>query len=214
MKRLQRSKKTKCSACETRWEWYSDGALFDSLTVYDNVAYRLHERGVPEEDVEREVRLLLRFVNLENDMEKLPNQLSGGEQKRVSIARALVGDPEIVLFDEPTAGLDPPTAGTICELVIKLRDLEDVCSILVTHEMDVVKYLTSAYAVVSDDGEVSVKEEGDQLCLANSTILMLREGRVIFDGTREELVASDDPYIQRFIKGTEMEAENADSAAA
>jgi phospholipid/cholesterol/gamma-HCH transport system ATP-binding protein len=184
---------------------FQEGALFDSLSVYDNIAYRLHEHGLQEEDIEREVRLLLRFVNLENEMDKLPNQLSGGMQKRVSIARALVGDPKLVLFDEPTAALDPPTAATICELIIKLRDLEDVSSILVTHEMDVVKYITSAYAIVSDDGKISVKDEGNKLCLTNTGILMLRKGRVIFSGVEEELVKSEDPYIQEFIHGTEVE---------
>jgi phospholipid/cholesterol/gamma-HCH transport system ATP-binding protein len=184
---------------------FQEGALFDSLSVYDNVSYRLHEHELLEEDIEREVRLLLRFVNLENEMDKLPNELSGGMQKRVSIARALVGDPKIVLFDEPTAALDPPIAATICELIIKLRDLEDVSSILVTHEMDVVKYITTEYAVVSDEGEITVKEEGDELCLANTSILMLRKGRVIFSGTGEELVKSEDPYIQGFVRGTEME---------
>jgi phospholipid/cholesterol/gamma-HCH transport system ATP-binding protein len=188
---------------------FQEGALFDSLSVYDNVAYRLHERELPEEDVEREVRLLLRFVNLENETGKLPNELSGGMQKRVSIARALVGDPKMVLFDEPTAALDPPTAATICELVIKLRDLEDVSSILVTHEMDVVKYLTSAYAVVGGDGKVSVREEGDKLCLTNTSLLMLRSGRVIFSGAEEELVKSEDPYIQEFIRGTEIDTNEA-----
>jgi phospholipid/cholesterol/gamma-HCH transport system ATP-binding protein len=193
---------------------FQEGALFDSLSVYDNVAYRLHEHDVPEEDIEREVRLLLRFVGLENEMDKLPSELSGGMQKRVSIARALVGDPKIVLFDEPTAALDPPTSAAICELIIKMRDLEDVSSILVTHEMDVVKYVTSAYAVVSEKGEVSVKEEGDRLCLTNTSILMLRDGRVIFSGSEEELVKSDDPYIQKFIRGTEVDTENSEKGAA
>lgn len=193
---------------------FQEGALFDSLSVYDNVSYRLHEHEVPEEDVEREVRLLLRFVELEDEMDKLPIELSGGMQKRVSIARALIGDPKIVLFDEPTVGLDPPTASAICELVIKLRDLEDVSSILVTHEMDVVKYLTSEYAVVSDEGEVTVKDEGDELCLTNTNILMLRDGRVIFNGTGEELVKAEDPYIQEFIRSTEMEADDAEQGAA
>jgi phospholipid/cholesterol/gamma-HCH transport system ATP-binding protein len=184
---------------------FQEGGLFDSLSVYDNVAYRLHEQGVPEEDVEREVRLLLRFVNLENEMDKLPNELSGGMQKRVGIARALVGNPKIVLFDEPTAALDPPTASTISELIIRLRDLENVASILVTHEMDTVKYITSEYAVVSEKGEVVVEEEEDTFCLNNTKILMLREGRVIFSGTNEEFVQSEDPNIQKFISGTEME---------
>ena len=186
---------------------FQEGGLFDSLSVYDNVAYRLHEEGMPEEDVEREVRLLLRFVNLENEMDKLPNELSGGMQKRVGIARALVGNPKIVLFDEPTAALDPPTAATISELIIRLRDLENVASILVTHEMDAVKYITTAYAAVTEKGQVTVKEEGDKFCLSNTKILMLREGRLIFSGTNEEFVHSEDPYIQKFISGTEMEPE-------
>src|SRR5215813_12129933 len=102
---------------------FQEGALFDSLSVYDNVAYRLHEQGIAEEEVEPEVRRMLRFVNLEDAIDKMPNELSGGMRRRVGIARALIGDPKIVLFDEPTAGLDPPTARTICELAMKLRDL-------------------------------------------------------------------------------------------
>jgi phospholipid/cholesterol/gamma-HCH transport system ATP-binding protein len=184
---------------------FQEGGLFDSLSVYDNVAYRLHEEDVPEEDVEREVRLLLGFVNLENEMDKLPNELSGGMQKRVGIARALVGNPKIVLFDEPTAALDPPTAATISALIIRLRDLENIAAVLVTHEMDTVKNITSEYAVVSEKGEVSVEEEGDNFCLNNTKILMLRDGRVIFSGTNEEFVQSEDPYIKKFISGTEME---------
>lgn len=184
---------------------FQEGGLFDSLSVYDNIAYRPHEHDMPEEDVEREVRLLLRFVNLEGEMDKMPIELSGGMQKRVGIARALVGDPKIVLFDEPTAALDPPTARTICNLIIELRDLEDVTSILVTHEMDAVEYLTSAYAEVSDEGEIAVKVEGDKFCLTNTSIMMLRKGRIIFDGTYEELLKAEDPYIQEFIHGTEVE---------
>ena len=102
---------------------FQEGALFDSLSVYENVAFKLHEQGVLEEDVESEVRRMLRFVNLEDAIDKMPAELSGGMRRRVGIARALVGDPKIVMFDEPTAGLDPPTARTICELAMKLRDL-------------------------------------------------------------------------------------------
>ncbi len=187
---------------------FQEGGLFDSLSVYDNVAYRLHEEDVPEEDVKLEVELLLRFVNLENEMDKLPNELSGGMQKRVGIARALVGNPRIVLFDEPTAALDPPTAATISALIIRMRDLENVASILVTHEMDTVKYITSEYAIVSEKGEVTVAEEGGNFCLSNTKILMIRQGHVIFSGTNEEFVKSEDPYIQKFIRGTEMEPDH------
>ena len=180
---------------------FQEGALFDSLSVYDNVAYRLHEQGVPEDQVEQEVRRMLRFVNLEDAIDKMPIELSGGMRRRVGIARALVGGPKIVLFDEPTAGLDPPTARTICELAIKLRDLEDVSSIFVTHEMNNVEYLTQEYAVVNDAGEVIFEKEGERLCLTNTKILMLREGRIIFSGTDEELYKSTDAYIQRFMRG-------------
>jgi phospholipid/cholesterol/gamma-HCH transport system ATP-binding protein len=180
---------------------FQEGALFDSLSVYDNVAYRLHEQGVPEEEVEQEVTRMLRFVNLEDAIDKMPIELSGGMRRRVGIARALVGGPKIVMFDEPTAGLDPPTARTICELAIKLRDLEDVSSIFVTHEMNNVQYLTSEYAVVSDEGEINFEEEGQRLCLVNTKVIMLRGGKIIFEGTDESLHKNDDAYIQRFIHG-------------
>jgi phospholipid/cholesterol/gamma-HCH transport system ATP-binding protein len=183
---------------------FQEGALFDSLTVYENVAYRLDDRGMPEEEIEEEVRSLLHFVKLDKEMDKLPSELSGGMRKRVSVARALVGNPRIVLFDEPTVALDPPTSGTICDLIIELRDLERVSSIVVTHEMDVVKYLTSEYLSVGEKGDIQFKDEGEQLCLTNTTILMLRDGREIFSGTAKELIESDDPYIQEFIRGTEL----------
>jgi phospholipid/cholesterol/gamma-HCH transport system ATP-binding protein len=180
---------------------FQEGALFDSLSVYDNVAYRLHEQGVVEEDVEQEVRRMLRFVNLEDAIDKMPDELSGGMRRRVGIARALVGGPRIVMFDEPTAGLDPPTSRTICELAIKLRDLEDVSSMFVTHEMNNLGYLTSEYAIVNDAGEVAFEKEGERLCLTNTKILMLRDGKVIFSGTDEQLRKNEDAYIQRFLRG-------------
>src|SRR2546423_88302 len=120
---------------------FQEGALFDSLSVYDNVAYRLHEHEVPEEEIEREVRLLLRFVGLKTEMDSWRSELWGGMQNRVSSPRPLLGNPKTFFFKGPPAALDPPTAATICELIIKMRDLEDVSSILVTHEMDVVKYV-------------------------------------------------------------------------
>jgi phospholipid/cholesterol/gamma-HCH transport system ATP-binding protein len=180
---------------------FQEGALFDSISVYDNVAYRLHEQGVPEDEVEQEVRRMLRFVNLEDAIDKMPAELSGGMRRRVGIARALVGGPEIVMFDEPTAGLDPPTARTICELAIKLRDLEDVSSIFVTHEMNNIEYITGEYAAVGEDGEVIFEPEGEKLCLINTKILMLRNGEIIFSGTDEQIKKTDDPYIKKFLRG-------------
>jgi phospholipid/cholesterol/gamma-HCH transport system ATP-binding protein len=180
---------------------FQEGALFDSLSVYENVAFKLHEQGVPEEEVEAEVRRMLRFVNLEEAIDKMPSELSGGMRRRVGIARALVGDPKIVMFDEPTAGLDPPTARTICELAMKLRDLEDVSSIFVTHEMNNLDYLCSEYAVVDEAGEVVFEKEGEKLCLINSKVLMMRNGQVIFSGTDETLRKADDKYIHKFLRG-------------
>ena len=180
---------------------FQEGALFDSLSVYDNVAYRLHEQGLAEDQVEPEVRRMLRFVNLEDAIDKMPAELSGGMRRRVGIARALVGDPKIVLFDEPTAGLDPPTARTICELAMKLRDLEDVSSIFVTHEMNNLGYICSEYAVVNDEGQVVFEREGERLCLTNSKVIMMRQGHIIFSGTDEALRRAEDPYIQKFLRG-------------
>lgn len=180
---------------------FQEGALFDSLSVYDNVAYRLHEQGVAPDEVEQEVRRMLRFVDLEDAIDKMPDELSGGMRRRVGIARALVGDPQIVLFDEPTAGLDPPTARTICELAIKLRDIQDVSSIFVTHEMNNVEYLSSEYATMDDEGLIVFEEEGERLCLINTEIMMLRDGKIYFSGSDEELKRSKDPYIQKFIRG-------------
>ena len=180
---------------------FQEGALFDSLSVYDNVAYRLHEQGLAEDEVEPEVRRMLRFVNLEDAIDKMLSELSGGMRRRVGIARALIGDPKIVLFDEPTAGLDPPTARTICELAMKLRDLEDVSSIFVTHEMNNLDYLCSEYAVVNEEGQVVFEVEGERLCLTNSKVMMMRDGNVIFSGTDERLRKAEDPYITKFLRG-------------
>jgi phospholipid/cholesterol/gamma-HCH transport system ATP-binding protein len=178
---------------------FQEGALFDSLSVYENVAYRLREQFVEEDEIEQEVRRMLNFVDLGDAIDKMPIELSGGMRRRVGIARALIGDPQIVLFDEPTAGLDPPTARTICELAIKLRDLQDVSSIFVTHEMNNVQYLSSEYATVDEGGTVIFEKEGEKLCLINTEVIMLRDGQIIFSGTDEKLRAADDAYIQRFI---------------
>lgn len=180
---------------------FQEGALFDSLSVFENVAYRLIEQGAEPETVDREVRRMLRFVNLEDAIDKMPNELSGGMRRRVGIARALVGDPSIVMFDEPTAGLDPPTARTICELAIKLRDIQDVASIFVTHEMTNIDYLASEYAMVNEEGKVVFEEEGTGICLINTQVIMLKDGKVIFSGRDEELHSSTDAYIQKFIRG-------------
>ncbi|MEJ7846760.1 MAG: ATP-binding cassette domain-containing protein [Pyrinomonadaceae bacterium] len=183
---------------------FQEGALFDSLSVYENVAYRLIEQGHDVVEIEQEVRRMLQFVDLEDAIDKMPIELSGGMRRRVGIARALIGDPEIVLFDEPTAGLDPPTARTICELAIKLRDLQDVSSIFVTHEMNNLEFLSSEYATVNEEGQIVFEKEGEKLCLINTEVIMLRDGEIIFSGKDEQLRSNTDQYIQRFIQGKNL----------
>jgi phospholipid/cholesterol/gamma-HCH transport system ATP-binding protein len=179
---------------------FQDGALFDSLSVYENVGYRLFEKGVPEPEIQEEVRRMLHFVNLDDSMYMMPAELSGGMRRRVGIARALVGNPKLILFDEPTAGLDPPTARTICELAMKLRDLEDVSSMFVTHRLDDIKLMASNYYTVGKDGEIEFQAEDGKLCLINTQFIMLKDGRVIFSGTDEELWVSPDDYIKDFLR--------------
>ena len=178
---------------------FQEGALFDSLSVYDNVAFKCHERRVPEEIVEEEVRRLLRFVDLEDAIEMMPAQLSGGMRVRVGIARALAGNPRTLLMDEPTGGLDPPTAWSVCELGIKLRDLRDVSAIVVTHGIEYVRFMVSTYAGYGPNNEAILMDEGDRLCLINTRIMMLREGRIIFNGSDEELFRSEDVFIREFL---------------
>lgn len=178
---------------------FQEGALFDSLSVYDNVSYRLREQRVPEAEIEPIVRRMLRFVDLDDAISKMPNELSGGMRRRVGIARALVGSPKIILYDEPTAGLDPITARTICELALKLRDLEEVSSIFVTHRLQDIEVLSSEYVVRDDQGDLIFEQEGNKLCLINTRFIMLKDGDVIFSGSDEEMAASQDPYIAKFL---------------
>jgi phospholipid/cholesterol/gamma-HCH transport system ATP-binding protein len=178
---------------------FQDGALFDSFSVWENVGYRLLEKGISQSDVDEVVRRTLRFVNLEDAIDKRPNELSGGMRRRVGIARALVGSPKIILYDEPTAGLDPPTARTICELAMKLRDLEGVSSIFVTHRIDDARQMASEIATISEIGEIEFVKEDGNFCLINTRFIMLRDGKIAFSGTDEELWSSDDPYIKKFL---------------
>ena len=178
---------------------FQDGALFDSLSVYENVGFRLLEKNTPASEVDEAVRRTLRFVNLDDAIDKMPNELSGGMRRRVGIARALVGSPKIILYDEPTAGLDPPTARTICELAMKLRDLEGVSSIFVTHRIDDARQMSSEFVTINEMGELQVVQERDDFCLINTRFIMLRRGKIIFSGTDEQLWASTDPYIKSFL---------------
>ena len=178
---------------------FQEGALFDSLSVYDNIAYRLREQRQAEDEIEQVVTRMLRFVDLEDAIDKMPDQLSGGMRRRVGIARALVGSPKIILYDEPTAGLDPITARTINELALKLRDLEEVSSIFVTHRLQDIDVLATEYVVRDNKGDLVFQKEGDTLCLINTEFIMLKDGHILFSGSDEEMRQSNNEYLKRFL---------------
>jgi phospholipid/cholesterol/gamma-HCH transport system ATP-binding protein len=182
---------------------FQEGALFDSLTVYENIAYRPHELSWPEEKIERRVQEVMEFADLGDVADLLPGSLSGGTQRLVAIARAIVDDPEIILFDEPTVGLDPPTARRLCEAAVRLRDLSNVTSMFVTHRLADVRYLASHYAVRGDDGRIELREENNALCLINAKFIMIQGGKVVFDGTDEQLWAAENTFLRDFVHGDE-----------
>ena len=177
---------------------FQESALFDSLPVRENVAYRLYELGVDEDEIDAKVRQSLGFVGLEEAIDKMPAELSGGMKRRVALARALIGEPEIMLYDEPTAGLDPVTSKKINELIIALRDIKSVTGVFVTHRMRDAFTLATEYA--SNGGrQISFHTEDNFVCIANTRFLMLRDGTIIFEGPDEVLRRSKDEYIKRFL---------------
>src|SRR5216684_3056063 len=181
---------------------FQEGALFDSMTVADNVAYRLREDGVDEEEIEPRVREVLRFVELEHALEQLPSELSGGMRRRVSIARAVVNRPPIVLYDSPTAGLDPVTSQTIITLILRLRDAYGVTALLATQRPQDGFALANFHfdpeskRVVRGEAE---SNSGGAAGVAATRFIVLREGRVYFEGAPEEIANSADPYLKRFL---------------
>jgi phospholipid/cholesterol/gamma-HCH transport system ATP-binding protein len=195
---------------------FQSGALFDSLTVHDNVGYRLIEEGWPDERIEEEVKKQLAFIDFKGELDVLPGDLAGGMRRTVAIARAMVGGPEILLYDEPTAGLDPPTARTLCELAAKYRDAQSVSSIFVTHRMDDVRFLSSILYTKSSTGAIApLHRTDDEFSLVNTRFIILRNHRIYFSGTEEQLRQSSDPYIQEFIGALEgMEETEVFEAAA
>ena len=177
---------------------FQESALFDSLTVRENVAYRLYELAVDESAIDHRVRQVLGFVGLEDAIDKMPSELSGGMKRRVALARALIGEPDTMLYDEPTAGLDPVTSKKINELIIALRDTKNVTGVFVTHRMRDAFTLASEYAT-NGDGKTSFHTEDNFVCIANTRFLMLRDGKIIFEGPDEVLRRSNDEYIRRFL---------------
>jgi len=175
---------------------FQESALFDSLSVEDNVAYRLHEEHVPEAEAHARVVEALKFVELEQAIDKFPAEISGGMRRRVSIARAIVSNPDLILYDSPTGGLDPITSTTIIALVVKQRDVSHTTSLMITHR------LQDAFLLARNHFN---QQTGQMEPIANGGVddstkfLVLNDGKIVFDGTTEELVHSTDPWLKEYL---------------
>ena len=178
---------------------FQEGALFDSLTVRENVGYKLYEESqMPIPDVDRRVEEVLGFVGLGEHIHKMPSELSGGQRRRVSIARAMAFKPRILLYDEATTGLDPITATTVDDEIIKLRDLEEVSSIVVTHQLRDAFYIATHMAVREADGRVRIVPAPPEKA-GEAEFIMLKDGLICFEGDAEELRSSSDEYLRTFL---------------
>ena len=177
---------------------FQESALFDSLTVEENVAYRLQEEeDLPREEMHKRVVESLRFVELEQTLELFPSELSGGMRRRVAIARAIISQPEVLLYDSPTAGLDPITSTRIIELIVKQRDFYKTSALLVTHRLQDAFIMASHYFDPKTNQMVPITAGSGRN--VHTTFLILRQGKVIFDGTAPELARSEDEYIREYI---------------
>jgi phospholipid/cholesterol/gamma-HCH transport system ATP-binding protein len=176
---------------------FQESALFDSLKVYENVAFRLMEEGISAEEIERRVREVLRFVELERTYDMFPSELSGGMRRRVAIARAIITEPEVLLYDSPTGGLDPVTSNTIVELIVKQRDVYKTSALMVTHRLqDAFTMATHQFDKATN--QMVVLPKGRQ-CDVPMSFLILKDGKVIFDGDAHQLATSRDDYIREYI---------------
>jgi phospholipid/cholesterol/gamma-HCH transport system ATP-binding protein len=177
---------------------FQESALFDSLTVRENVAYRLmEEKDIAPEEVEARVREALRFVELEKTLDLMPSELSGGMRRRVAIARAIVTQPEILLYDSPTGGLDPITSTRIIELIVKQRDVYKTSALMVTHRLQD-GFIMASHHFDQTRGQMVENAPGDKTD-ANTSFMILRDGKVIFDGVAPELAHTSDEYIKEYI---------------
>lgn len=182
---------------------FQEGALFDSMSVADNVAYRLREDRVPEEEIGDRVLEVLRFVELEHTLDLFPSELSGGMKRRVSIARALINRPPVVLYDSPTAGLDPVTSQTIITLILRLRDVYGVTALLATHRLQDGFALANFHFDPECNRVVRNAENGNVAASTNAArtrFLVYRDGAVYFEGEPGEIASSEDPYLKRFLE--------------
>jgi len=177
---------------------FQESALFDSLTVRENVAYRLmEERGVYDQEIDRRVREALHFVELEHTLDLNPAELSGGMRRRVAIARAIITQPELLLYDSPTGGLDPVTSNTIIELIVKQRDVNKTSALMVTHRLQ--DAFTMATHQFDKEANRMIALPPGQHCDVPMSFLILREGKVIFDGDLRALTLTQDEYIREYI---------------
>jgi len=178
---------------------FQENALFDSLTVEDNVGYRLYEEtDMPEEDAHRRVVEVLELVGLSEYIDRMPSQLSGGQRRRVGIARALAPAPRLMLFDDPTTGLDPIIASTVDDAIVKLRDVGQVTSMLVTHQIRDAFYIAT-HEAVRQGKDVRIASVPQEHAGENATFMVLRDGRIHFEGSPAELLASRDEYLQEYL---------------
>jgi len=173
---------------------FQEQSLFTGMSAYDNTAYRLYEHDWPEADTELAVSEILSFVGLEEDIDKLPEELSIGMRRRLEFARALVGWPKIMLFDEATSGLDPLNAKAILDLVIRARDIHRISSLYVTKELHEIPYLAAHRAVKNKSGEITINEDGISESIS---VVVLEKGRAVFTGSPAEFEASDLPSVKR-----------------
>ena len=177
---------------------FQESALFDSLSVAENVGYRLYEETrLPLDDVRRRVEEVLGFIGLAEYIDRMPSELSGGQRRRVALARAMAGKPSLLLVDDPTSGLDPITATTVDDEIVKLRDLEHVTSIVVTHQIRDAHYVATHHAVRSN-GRLHILEADDAMA-RHARFMVLHEGRIYFEGTIAELLAAKDSYLHEFL---------------
>lgn len=177
---------------------FQEGALFDSLSVGENVGYKLYEEAkTPPDDVRRRAEQILGFMGLAEFIDRMPSELSGGQRRRVAIARAMAAKPGIILYDEATTGLDPITAITVDEEIIKLRDVEEVASIIVTHQLRDA-FFVATHEAVRQDGELRVVP-ADERKSDEAEFIMLKDGVIEFEGSASELRASKDRYLRQFL---------------
>ena len=179
---------------------FQESALFDSMNVADNVGYRLAEEiGMPPIDVRRRVEEVLGFIGMQEYLDRMPSELSGGQRRRVAIARAMAARPRLLLLDDPTSGLDPITAKTVVDEIVKLRDLEHVTAILVTHQLPDAFYVAT-HEAVRRNGRLAIVPAGEAKS-DDADFIVLRNGRIYFQGDATELKRSTDSYLQAFLSG-------------